>query len=320
MWELGWWSWVQTWDSLQGFTGLAPTREVLLEEVSGPHTLKIINFIYTHHYTIHYSLSTNKRLYTDFVLVSLFFSCLLVLLRNLSLSYYAVHSDDVMLPEPSVYRSFVLVSLSFSCSLVLQEAARHIAPSLRLFVPNSLTVCHPFEGCLSMVSSLWIGVPCGGHSSTAITAPFSKYARPEQLHGKSQSVPKYLVICSCGDRCFYITVSCSVRGSFFRFGGGRPSIVSKSSFAVLSLKIPYSVSSWGSSRLILFFPGVTAVPSFVNLSLSYYAVHSDDVMLPEPSVSRSFLYFPYCFKGRECSGSFFTWLVGWVTDTQRLLS
>jgi hypothetical protein len=46
-----------------------------------------------------------------------------------------------------------------------------------------------------MVSFLRIGVLCSGHSSTVITAPFSKYARPEQLRGKLQvnsKVSRYL--------------------------------------------------------------------------------------------------------------------------------
>jgi hypothetical protein len=62
------------------------------------------------------------------------------------------------------------------------------------------------------------------------------------------------------------------------------------------------------------------------ISASPYAVRaqllhtSDGVMLPEPSVSRSFSHFPCCSKSRECSGSLFTWLVGWVTVTPRRLS
>jgi hypothetical protein len=31
---------------LKAFTGLAPTRDILLEEVSGPHSFEIVNLIY----------------------------------------------------------------------------------------------------------------------------------------------------------------------------------------------------------------------------------------------------------------------------------
>jgi hypothetical protein len=65
-----------------------------------------------------------------------------------------------------------------------------------------------------------------------------------------------------------------------------------------------------SHSLVILFLLVAPAPS----ELGFY-IRSDDVLLPEPSVSRSFSHFPRYFKGRECSGSFFTWLVGWGTDT-----
>jgi hypothetical protein len=93
-------------------------------------------------------------------------------------------------------------------------------------------------------------------------------------------------------------------------------------YPVLTIRWLYTLSHSLTHSLIIFFtccfltsPSIRSAPS----ELSFY-IHSDDVMLPEPSVSRSFSHFPCCFKGRECSGSFFTWLVGWVTDTPRLLS
>jgi hypothetical protein len=70
-------------------------------------------------------------------------------------------------------------------------APRHIAPFLRLFVPNSLTVYHPFEDCLSAFSALWIGVPCGGHFSTAITAPFLSALVPSSSLVGCQPVQVY---------------------------------------------------------------------------------------------------------------------------------
>jgi hypothetical protein len=41
--------------------------------------------------------------------------------------------------------------------------------------------------------------------------------------------------------------------------------------------------------------------------------------LPRLDLSRTFLVILRVENGRECSGSFFTWLVGWVTDTPRRL-
>jgi hypothetical protein len=54
-----------------------------------------------------------------------------------------------------------------------------------------------FEGCLSTPSSLRVGVLCRDHSSTAITTPFLKYARPKEHHGKTQAelcVPQFFLI------------------------------------------------------------------------------------------------------------------------------
>jgi hypothetical protein len=68
---------------------------------------------------------------------------------------------------------------------------------------------------------------------------------------------------------------------------------------------------------IIFLTSSVVCPAPSEFSLY---ICSDDVTLPEPSVSRSVSHFPCCSQSRECSGSFFTWLVGWVTDTPRRLS
>jgi hypothetical protein len=65
------------------------------------------------------------------------------------------------------------------CRRARLEQIRHIAPSLRLFVPNSLTVClllffprsRPPCGSVS----------CGDCTATAPTAPSLRAARPERL-------------------------------------------------------------------------------------------------------------------------------------------
>jgi hypothetical protein len=76
----------RTWDSFQGLTGLASTREVFLEEVSGPHTYEVIKLIYFSHYTtIHYSVFTITWLYTLTHSLIIFFTCSsLVFLRFLT--------------------------------------------------------------------------------------------------------------------------------------------------------------------------------------------------------------------------------------------
>jgi hypothetical protein len=64
--------------------------------------------------------------------------------------------------------------------------------------------------------------------------------------------------------------------------------------------------------LLLYFSDLLLRPP----SSTFIYARPDDVMLPEPSVSRSFLYFPHCFKGGDCSGSFFTWdggMSNWYT-------
>jgi hypothetical protein len=49
----------RTCDSFQGLTGHASARDVLPEEVSGPHSFEMINLIYFSHYTtIHYPVFT----------------------------------------------------------------------------------------------------------------------------------------------------------------------------------------------------------------------------------------------------------------------
>jgi hypothetical protein len=78
---------------------------------------------------------------------------------------------------------------------------------------------------------------------------------------------------------------------------------------------PFTQLSFFPSRLFDNLPSNPSAPSEIG-----FYIRSDDVILPEPSVSRSFSHFPCCSQSRECSGSFFTWLVGWVTDTPRRLS
>jgi hypothetical protein len=93
-------------------------------------------------------------------------------------------------------------------------------------------------------------------------------------------------------------------------------------YPVFTIRWLYSLTHSLTHYLLhLLFSCLPSIPYILTApsELSFY-MRSDDVMLPEPSVSRSFLYFPHCSKSRECSGSFFTWLVGWVTDTPHRLS
>jgi hypothetical protein len=119
----------------------------------------------------------------------------------------------------------------------LPSNTRHTAPSLRLFVPNSLTMHRrslSSEGCV--VTSL--SCRCSGfrvvHFPTATSAPSLRPARPEQLrvgipvsscsHHHSEVSSSFLLILSHSlhGEPGASTLPAPASGPFFRFGGGRP--------------------------------------------------------------------------------------------------
>jgi hypothetical protein len=96
-----------------------------------------------------------------------------------------------------------------------------------------------------------------------------KDVRPEQLHGKICSqfrCPSSSVVVETGASTSPAPAPCAA--PFYASEEVGPPTVSSSSFVatrwtfwVLSLRIPAPWSSLGSCRLVLLFPGVTAVPS-----------------------------------------------------------
>jgi hypothetical protein len=92
---------------------------------------------------------------------------------------------------------------------------RYTAPSLRLFVPNSLTL-HFFRGlCLQQlwpVSSffLWLGFFRDDHSITTTSAPSSRPDRPERLADKLSFSPIYCNHPKHSSLIFHSTQSSSV--------------------------------------------------------------------------------------------------------------
>jgi hypothetical protein len=97
--------------------------------------------------------------------------------------------------------------------------ARHISPSLRLFVPNSLTVYHRsfFSEGSARDIFLWLGIFCLSAVPTNTAAPSLSAIVPSATLIRSS-----LALSVVGGRCFYLTCYRSTRRSFFRFGGGRP--------------------------------------------------------------------------------------------------
>jgi hypothetical protein len=125
------------------------------------------------------------------------------------------------------------------------EASRHTTPSLRLFVPNSLTGCHLsflsralfatfFPQALYFLLLVFSFLRCSFHR---YHRSILKCACPERHPGKVTVSPGSskvfsLSLSSGGDRCFYITGPCSIFSFFFSFGGVNPSTMSGPSLFV----------------------------------------------------------------------------------------
>jgi hypothetical protein len=109
------------------------------------------------------------------------------------------------------------------------SAARLIAPSLRLFVSNSLTV---YQRSFSSEGSARDILCLGNFSFRGANHYYSSLlmcARPEWHPDTVRSIPSallffflYLSLSIVGGHFFYITGSRSTRRFFLRFGGGRP--------------------------------------------------------------------------------------------------
>jgi hypothetical protein len=81
----------------------------------------------------------------------------------------------------------------------LPEQIRYIAPSLRLFTPNSLTVCHlsfllKFLPLIASSCKLFFSLSRGVHSPTTTSALSLKPARPERFLDKLSVSPVIIII------------------------------------------------------------------------------------------------------------------------------
>jgi hypothetical protein len=122
------------------------------------------------------------------------------------------------------------------------QAFHHTAPSLRLFVPNSLKVYHcsfSSEGCACNVFFFQRFLLLGFFRVAVITLQpltlLAPYARSSQVVPDKSPVNS---LSSGGGRCFYITGSSSMCSFSFRFGGGRRLHKVQSLILFILLEIP----------------------------------------------------------------------------------
>jgi hypothetical protein len=129
----------------------------------------------------------------------------------------------------------------FTQSFISSQSLRHIATSLRLFIPNSLQVYHHFfssEGCACDICA-WSQIPPRGsvfHGVCSPTGPTTPSLSPLVLNGSLtgwQSVQVYhchLPPVGASERskssqCLHIYGSCSVCHLFLRFRRANPYIM-----------------------------------------------------------------------------------------------
>jgi hypothetical protein len=89
---------------------------------------------------------------------------------------------------------------------------RHTAPSLRLFVPNGLTVCHLSFLPWDVLATSVIGVSSGDHSPTATSAPSLDQLVPSSSLISYQQVRVITVI-----QKIFLSVTHTMMQSFLRF-------------------------------------------------------------------------------------------------------